>query len=130
MKQLELSAAATPLNPTSAPRAGFFPAAAVFATGLLVAWLLPLSRMLMFPYELLAARDGAQQLHHLLTHEQALRLAFLQWGSATVVFGALAKREQPVLLAPLTLAAFMFVALAMHATVAWLGMGFYRDLWH
>jgi hypothetical protein len=109
---------------------GFFPAASVFATGLLIAGLFPIARFVMFPYELLAVRDGGHHWHNLLTHAQAMRLNFLQWGSVTLAFGALAKKERFAVLIPLTLAVCTLVTIAMHGIVRWLGMDFYWNLWH
>lgn len=130
MNSFEFPMTATPSASPAAPAAGFLPATGVFATGLLATWLLPLSHFLMYPYERLSARDGALQWHHVLSHAQALGMTLLQWGIAAVAFGALAKRERRVMLIPLMLVAFTVITLAMHAIVAWLGLGFYRDLWH
>jgi hypothetical protein len=109
---------------------GFFPAAGVFASTVLLAGLFPLSRFVMFPYELLAVRDAHQHWQHILTPAQAWRFNTLQWGTATLAFGALAKRERFAVLVPLALVACTLVTIAMHTIVGWLGLGFYWDLWH
>ena len=109
---------------------GFFRAAAVFVLGLSALWLFPLSRLSMFPYDLLAMKDSQHGWHHVLSHPQATMLAVLQWTVATAIFAALARKARFVLLAPLALGAFTFFTVATHFAIHSLGMDLYRDLWH
>ncbi len=115
-----------------ANRAGYLRAAAVFAIGVGVMWLFPLSRFVMFPYDLLAMKDAAGHWRHLLVHRDALALGCLQWSLAALIFAVLARKERTALLPPLALAGFTLVTIVMDVGVRLLGMDFYLNLniWH
>jgi hypothetical protein len=108
---------------------GFIAAFGVFAGGVLCLWCFPAVRALVFPYDLLAVRDGNQQWHLVLDHTQAMRLGLIHWSLAALTFGALARKEHPVVLIPAMLAALTLITAATYKTVAWLGMDFHWSFW-
>ncbi len=116
-------------QPDSETSCGFAAAFGVFACGVLCLWCFPAVRAVIFPYQLLAVRDGSQQWHPLLDHTQAIWLGLVHWSVAAFTFGALARKEHAIVLIPVTLATLTLITAATYKAVAWLGMDIHWSFW-